>query len=56
MSDDETFTGISMKRVDDTTLQIDSQTAYQYTVLMASVLPGLIVVCGVVVWVKRKHL
>ena len=56
MSDDETFTGISMKRVDDTTLEIDSQTAYRYTVIMASVLPGLIVICGVVVWVKRKHL
>ena len=56
MSDDETFTGISMKRVDDTTLEIDSQTAYRYTVIMASGLPGLIVICGVVVWVKRKHL
>jgi len=56
MSDDETFTGISMKRVDDTTMQIDSQTAYRYTVIMASVLPGLVVIFGVVVWVKRKHL
>ncbi len=56
MSDEDTITNISMKRVDDTSLSIKAEDVTRYTVIMATVLPGLIVIGGIAVWIKRKHL
>ncbi len=56
MSDEDIIVGIHMKRVDDTNMDVKAEDVTRYTVMMATVLPGVIVIGGVVVWIKRKHL
>lgn len=56
MSDEDLVTDIGLKLVDDTSLEISAEDVTRYTVIMAAVLPGIIVIAGVAVWIKRKHL
>lgn len=57
MSDEDILiSGISIRRFDNTALEIQAEDVTRYTVLMCAILPGIVVVGGVAVWIKRKHL
>lgn len=56
MNEDQSITGITMKRFDDTSLNIEAGQVRQITAVLVCVIPGIIILAGVVVWIKRKNL
>ena len=47
---------IDFRVVEDETLDITQQQATTWTVILTALLPSVVLVCGIVMFVKRKNL
>ena len=52
---DRTLADITYKVFDDTTLTLTTAQATNWTVALVTVLPVFVAVCGLVVFIRRKH-
>lgn len=48
--------GLDFKVYEDTSLEITTAQATQWTVIFSIVMPGIIAAAGIVVWARRRHL